>query len=138
MAVAGPYAGCGAFITDEKDELLLMQRLKEPEAGHWGLPGGKIDFGETAKTAVVREIEEELGVQIRLTGLAGIAETIDKGDGKHWVAPVYFAVIESGEPQLMEPHKHGGWGWFALQSLPDPLTTPTLQILETISSRSQA
>lgn len=36
-----PEAGCGAAILDGQGRLLLIQRLREPEAGAWGLPGGK-------------------------------------------------------------------------------------------------
>jgi len=124
-----PEVGCGAAIINDAGELLLIQRLREPEAGAWGLPGGKIDFGEHAENAVVREIEEELGVVIELTGLIGISEIIDRGDGRHWVSPTYTARIVSGDPKLMEPEKHGGWGWFQTSDLPSPLTTPTLQYL---------
>ena len=124
-----PEAGCGAAIHDANGRLLLIQRLKAPEAGAWGLPGGKIDFGERASDTAVREIHEELGIDIAVTGLACIAETIDKGDGRHWVAPVYEARIIAGEPRIMEPEKHGGWGWFALDDLPAPLTTPTQDYL---------
>lgn len=117
-------AGCGAAIVDDQGRILLIQRLKEPEAGAWGLPGGKVDFGERAEDTARREIFEELGVGIELTGLVCIAETIDAGDGRHWVAPVYGARIVSGTPQIMEPEKHGGWGWFDLDSLPENLTSP--------------
>ncbi|AXE65200.1 NUDIX family NudH subfamily hydrolase [Hyphomonas polymorpha PS728] len=117
-------AGCGAAIVDAEGRLLLIQRLRQPEAGAWGLPGGKIDFGERAEDTARREIQEELGIVIEITGLACIAETIDAGDGRHWVAPVYAARIVSGAPEVMEPEKHGGWGWFALDALPGPLTSP--------------
>lgn len=119
-----PEAGCGAAILDDEGRLLLIQRLREPEAGAWGLPGGKIDFGERAADTARREILEELGIEIELTGLACIAETIDAGDGRHWVAPVYDARIVSGAPEVLEPEKHGGWGWFALDALPEKLTSP--------------
>lgn len=131
-------AGCGAAIRDADGRLLLIQRLREPEAGAWGLPGGKIDFGERAEDTARREIAEELGVVIELTGLACIAETIDKGDGRHWVAPVYTAHVAAGEPRLMEPEKHGGWGWFALDALPEPLTTPTRDYLASLTSQAPA
>ena len=125
-----PEAGCGAAILDESGRLLLIQRLKEPEAGAWGLPGGKVDFGEPTQVTARREIQEELGVVIELTRLACIAETIDRGDGRHWVAPVYEARIVSGEPRIMEPEKHGGWGWFAFDDMPAHLTTPAITFLD--------
>jgi len=116
-------AGCGAAILDEAGRLLLIQRLRQPEAGAWGLPGGKVDFGEPAEETARREIREELGIEIELTGLACIAETIDAGDGRHWVAPVYAARIISGTPEIQEPEKHGGWGWFAPGEMPEKLTS---------------
>ncbi len=124
------YAGCGAAIWNTHNALLLIQRLREPEAGHWGLPGGKIDFGETAQTATIREIQEELGITIHLTQLACIAEIIDRGDSAHWVSPIYEAKIISGIPSLQEPEKHGGFGWFLRDKMPKNLTIPTLQYLD--------
>lgn len=127
-----PEAGCGAAIHDDQGRLLLIQRLREPEAGYWGLPGGQVDFGEPVKMAVIREIAEELGIEIELICLVCLTETLERGDGRHWVAPVYSARIVSGEPRLMEPKKHGGFNWFRLDDLPALLTTPTRQYLTSI------
>ncbi len=124
-----PEAGCGAAIFGDAGRLLLIQRLTEPEAGAWGLPGGKIDFGEPARETARREIAEELGIGIEVTGLACIAEIFGGGDGRHWVSPIFFAHIVSGTPRLMEPEKHGGFGWYSLDALPAALTTPTLALL---------
>lgn len=133
-----PELGCGAAIHNAEGHLLLIRRLSEPEAGAWGLPGGKIDFGEPSESAVIREIREELGVTIALNGLACLTETIDAGDGRHWVAPVYAAYILCGEPKIMEPDKHGGWGWFDLQTLPAPLTRPTRHYLNCRADKPDA
>jgi ADP-ribose pyrophosphatase YjhB (NUDIX family) len=132
MNTPRPEAGCGAAIRDGEGRLLLIQRLREPEAGAWGLPGGKIDFGETAMQTARREIAEELGLEIEILGLACIAETIDCGDGRHWIAPVYSARIVAGTPRVLEPEKHGGWGWFRTDELPAPLTNAAQAFLKTI------
>lgn len=92
-----------------------------------------MDFGEPVRDAVKREISEELGIAIRLNHLACLTETILSDDGRHWVAPVYTASIASGTPKIMEPEKHGGFGWYALDALPWPLTTPTQQYLESLN-----
>lgn len=131
-----PEAGCGAAILDAQGRLLLIQRLKAPEAGAWGLPGGKIDFGEPSRETARREIAEELGIEIEILHLACIAETIDAGDGRHWVAPVYQARITAGTPSILEPGKHGGWGWFGLDDLPSPLTQAALSWLESAATRA--
>ena len=129
-----PGAGCGAGILDDQGRVLLIQRLKEPEAGAWGLPGGKIDFGERSEDTARREIEEELGIVIELTRLACISEIIDGGDGQHWVSPIYEARIVSGAPRIMEPEKHGGWVWFSRDELPERLTTPAITFLNSTAN----
>ncbi|WP_026872174.1 NUDIX domain-containing protein [Inquilinus limosus] len=125
-----PRLGVGAFICDASGRLLLVQRRREPEAGHWGLPGGKVDFGETVEAAVLREIEEELGVVLRLDGLLCLVDQIDQAAGSHWVAPVYRAAIAVGEPANREPAALAAIGWFALDALPQPLTLATRVALE--------
>jgi len=125
-----PRVGCGAAIVSG-GSILLIHRLAEPEAGCWGLPGGKVDPGETAAQAVRREIAEELGVEIALGALLCLVEQMDP----HWVSPVYLASIVAGEPRVLEPHKHGGVCWFALDALPEPLTQATRVAAEALSAR---
>jgi ADP-ribose pyrophosphatase YjhB (NUDIX family) len=103
-------------------KLLLVQRLTEPEAGCWGLPGGKVDPFEPLHTAVCREIQEELGIVIEDATLLCVVELIDRAGDEHWVAPVYRVAEFSGEPGNREPEKHAGIGWFLLDALPAPLT----------------
>lgn len=118
--------GCGAFITDGKGRLLLVKRRRDPEADHWGLPGGKVDFLEPVPDTIRREIAEELGVEIELTGLLCVVDQIDADAGSHWVNPVHRARIVSGVLAIMEPDALADWGWFALDALPTPLTLSTL------------
>ena len=130
-----PQVGCGAAIRNENAQILLIKRLTEPEKDSWGLPGGKIDFGETAQAATKREVNEELGIEINLTNLACISEIINLGDGVHWVSPVYEAQIKSGTPQIKEPHKHGGWDWFSVNEIPDKITKPTQDYLFSLRNK---
>lgn len=132
MTMKVPGVGCGAAIRNEQGELLLIQRLTEPEAGAWGLPGGKVDFGETAQHATIREIAEELNITIEITGLGCVSEIIDQGDGAHWVSPVFIARVVDGEPELLEPEKHGSWGWFNMSDLPNSLTVPTRDYIRSL------
>jgi 8-oxo-dGTP diphosphatase len=111
--------GCGAAILTE-NRLLLVKRRKPPEAGFWSLPGGKVDFLESAEAATIREIAEEIGVPITLGTLLCLIQMIGV-DGQHWVSPVYRASIEAGEPVNCEPDKIAAIGWFALEAPPAPL-----------------
>lgn len=57
-------AAVAAIIYNENDEILFTVRKHEPAAGMLDLPGGFVDFGETAEDAVRREIYEELNLEI--------------------------------------------------------------------------
>ena len=119
-----PRVGCGAAIL-RNGRLLLVQRRRPPEAGHWGLPGGKVDWLEPAQTAVAREIAEELGLVVDPQRLLCVVDQIDEQTDEHWVSPVYLVEDASGDPRVMEPHALAAWGWFSLDQLPSPLTRAT-------------
>jgi 8-oxo-dGTP diphosphatase len=64
----------GAVIRDEAGRLLMILRGHDPGRGLWSIPGGRIEPGETAEQAVVREVREETGLQVRCGPLLGTAE----------------------------------------------------------------
>ena len=113
-----PGVGCGAWI-EEGGRVLLVLRLKGPEQGCWNLPGGKVGWDEPVADAIRREVAEETGATIALTGLLCVTEM--REPGHHWVAPVYAARIVAGEPHNREPAKHGAVAWWPLDALPTPL-----------------
>lgn len=127
--------GCGAFITDDEDRLLLVKRRRNPEADHWGLPGGKVEFLERVADTIRREIAEELGVVIELTGLLCVVDQIDPAGPSHWVNSVHRARIVEGEPRVMEPDAMADWRWFSLDALPQPLTVSTRTAVAAIQGR---
>jgi ADP-ribose pyrophosphatase YjhB (NUDIX family) len=114
-----PGVGCGAAIL-RNGRILLVERRTAPEAGHWNLPGGKVDFLEPVEAAIVREIHEEVGLDIALGPLLCVTQMIGI-DGQHWVSPIHSAVIVAGEPINREPDKIGAIGWFVLDAPPSPL-----------------
>lgn len=54
-----------AAIIEKNNKILLALRNTEPFKGCWAIPGGHIDFGETAEQAVIREVKEETGLKIK-------------------------------------------------------------------------
>ncbi|MTD13988.1 NUDIX domain-containing protein [Nakamurella sp. YIM 132087] len=119
-----PRSGCGAAIVVD-GSILLLRRRNDPEAGAWGVPGGKIDLFETVEQAVRREIAEEAGIELGALRLLCVVDQIDRDAGEHWIAPVLLARDITGEPRIMEPHKHSGLRWFPLGEPPAPLTVAT-------------
>ncbi len=119
--MTAPRLGCGVVVL-RAGRVLLIQRRRDPEAGCWGLPGGKIDWMEPAATAAARELLEETGVIAGPLTLLCAADHIDPDAGEHWLAPVYLAREAAGEPVLLEPEKHAALGWFDPADPPAPLT----------------
>jgi len=129
-----PRVGAGAVILRD-GAILLLRRATAPEAGAWGIPGGKVDPFEPVPDAVRREVEEETGLRLGPLELLSVCDMIDRQAGYHWVAPGYLALSFEGEPVIREPNKHSGLGWFDLLALPAPLTQPTLAALEALRTR---
>lgn len=61
---ANPSSSTAAFIFNEKGELLVTRRGKEPAKGTLDLPGGFVDNNETAEQGIAREIKEETGLDV--------------------------------------------------------------------------
>ena len=59
-----PSSANAAFVVNDKHELLVERRGREPQKGMLDLPGGFADIGETAEQGVIREVEEETGLRV--------------------------------------------------------------------------
>lgn len=93
---------------------MLAARRTSPQAvaGRWELPGGKVEAGETPERAVVREVREELGVPIVVTGwLAGRVPI-----GAAYELSVAVAELAGDEPQMVE---HDRLRWLGADELDD-------------------
>jgi ADP-ribose pyrophosphatase YjhB (NUDIX family) len=67
-----PLVPCvGGVVRDDVGRLLLIRRGQEPSRGLWSLPGGRVEPGETLEAAVVREVREETGLDVRVGAPVG-------------------------------------------------------------------
>ena len=82
-----------ALCQDDAGRILLT-RLTYPEikAGHWTLPGGGIDFGETPTEAVLRELTEETGLTGAIESLAGVESWVRRGPVAGGIADDFQAI----------------------------------------------
>ncbi len=102
----------GAAIVRDGRVLAARRTFPAEAAGRWEFPGGKVEPGETPDIALVREIAEELGCTIAVTGW--LPGEVPIGD-RH-VLTVALAELVSGEPQ---PTEHDAVRWLG----PDELDT---------------
>ena len=78
-------------------ELILMRRGFEPRRGHWSMPGGFVDLGESVQDAAIREVQEELNLKIDVTHLIGVYSRAEDR-----TVVVVYAAIARGTPSLTE------------------------------------
>jgi ADP-ribose pyrophosphatase YjhB (NUDIX family) len=96
-----------AIFRDRK--VLLVRRARSPAKGYYSLPGGRVEFGETLKAAVQREVREETGLKVEIIGLAGWREVVPSvAGGGHYLIMSFAARWMSGEVMLndeLDDHK---------------------------------
>jgi 8-oxo-dGTP diphosphatase len=65
-----------AVLVEKDGKFLLREELLESGKKYWIIPGGHVEFGETIRDAAVREIKEETGIDVKITGFIGHEEVI--------------------------------------------------------------
>lgn len=78
--------------------VVLIERANPPHG--WALPGGFVDYGETCEHAAVREMKEETGLDVTLTGLLGVYSDPDRDPRQHTMSVVYTGVPEDPDALL--------------------------------------
>ena len=125
LAVVG-----AALLRDDPRAVLASRRTEPPRlAGLWEFPGGKVEAGESDEQALVRELREELQVEVvvgeRLGGDVLIGDTA--------VLRVYCARIVAGEPALID---HDAHRWLTADELQDvpwiPVDLPLVEQLRAL------
>lgn len=89
---------CVGVVCLRGDEVLLIRRGRPPKQGEWSLPGGRIEPGERAVDAALRELHEETGVEAEITGLVDVVDGLFPEAGRHYVLIDYAARWLSAEP----------------------------------------
>jgi len=103
--------------------LLLMQRS---DNGHWGLPGGYVEPGESVREAAAREVVEETGFAVETGRLIGVysdpaTQVIDYGDERVQAVNLCFEARPAGERgEPTTPEETLATGWYAADALPEP------------------
>ncbi|MFB0534266.1 MAG: NUDIX domain-containing protein [Anaerolineae bacterium] len=110
---------CACALVIQDGRVLLVRRAIEPFYGYWDIPGGFLEADEHPAAGVVREMEEETGLRIRLTALLGIYVDTYGAEDEYTLNIHYLAEVVSGEPHPASDALE--LAWFAPHELPSDL-----------------
>lgn len=114
--------GIGILIFNNKNEVLLGQRINAHGALTWAPPGGHLEFGESFEACAIREVYEETSLKIVNPTFYACNNDILYEDNKHYVSIMMQAQFPQGqEIRICEPDKIVEWKWFNIKNLPTPL-----------------
>ena len=126
-----PVAATIAAVV-RQGRILLVKRANPPDAGRWGFPGGKIDFGESIKRAAVRELLEETGVRADPVRVFTAVDVFDHAaEGRleqHFVLIAVLCTWVSGEPIAGDDALEARW--FRLEDLNEAGLALSLDVAE--------
>ncbi len=104
-------------LVDPDRRIFMAQRpAGKSMAGLWEFPGGKVENGETPEEALIRELKEELSIDVTASCLAPLSFASHAYDEFHLLMPLYVCRKWSGFIQPTEGQKTG---WFTLAELTD-------------------
>jgi ADP-ribose pyrophosphatase YjhB (NUDIX family) len=120
-----------ATVIKRDNKILLGHRLSQLGYDTWGLPGGKLEFGEDIKNCAIRELKEETNLITTTDNLKFIGVTNAVYDNEtHYITIIYEVDVYIGKIKIMEPDKLSEWKFFAYNELPKNLFLPFKNFIE--------
>jgi 8-oxo-dGTP pyrophosphatase MutT (NUDIX family) len=118
--------GSGCVIIHE-NQILLSKRAVEPYNGFWEIPGGRKELEESHEECAVREVREELGLDVKVVRRLGVIEVVQSNELRH----VKIFLCEPLPSKIKINHEEVEcYGYFNLEKLPTPMVPFHLQFIK--------
>ena len=123
-----------AALVDGEGRVLLQRRAPgRAMAGLWEFPGGKVEPGERPEAALVRELEEELGIRVEIAALAPAAFASADNAGRHMLLLLYLCREWLGAPRALDAAELAWVRPADMAALPmPPADEPLIPLLEAL------
>jgi 8-oxo-dGTP pyrophosphatase MutT (NUDIX family) len=125
------------YCNDGKGTFVMHKRSKNTrdEQGMWDFGGGKVEFGSEIEESVLREVQEEYGLEGKIQEQLPAHSTIRVQNGKqtHWIVIPFFVEVDLSKVKNNEPHKIDEIGFFKLSELPNPIHSAVKHTMEKYS-----
>jgi ADP-ribose pyrophosphatase YjhB (NUDIX family) len=108
-----------AAVLLHQEETVLLVRHRKGSRTYWLLPGGGVDFGETAPEAARREVAEETGLDVEVADLVMASETIAPDGSRHVLHLVFMASLRGGTLKVGNEERLAEARFVPLAELPD-------------------
>ena len=105
-----------ALVDPDRRVLIAKRPEGKSMAGLWEFPGGKVEPGETPEVALIRELDEELGIETKEACLAPLSFVSHAYENIHLLMPLYVCRKWQGTPRTRE---HQALKWVRPQALRD-------------------
>ena len=84
-------------IIPYQGKIIVIRRRNEPFKGYYALPGGIVEYGETVEEAVLREVKEETGLDVKIHKLVGVYSDPNRDPRGHFVSICFITLPVGGE-----------------------------------------
>lgn len=126
--------GVGGVLWHE-GKVLLVQRAHNPGKGAWTIPGGYVDQGESIGDAIVREIQEETGIEAKPLSIIALRDRPSNGPSEKHDAYIIFQMSLLGGTLQAQPEEVSNLGFFTFEEC-QTLTIPSLTLSAIQASHS--
>ena len=104
-------------IVLRNNSILLIKRKNDPYKNMWALPGGFINYGETAEDACLRELKEETGLKGNIQNLSGVYSSPDRDPRGHTISIAFVVSVKSSKFNAGDDAKEAKW--FDISKIPE-------------------
>ncbi len=116
--------GCVISLIIKDNKVLMILRKNKPDSGYYNLVGGRMEEGETVPQAIIREIQEETGLNVNKEDISVVSTLHRLCDNGNYNSIEFVTLIKNftGMPQNLEPQFCEKLAWIDINNMPENIS----------------